>query len=131
MYESEEEEDSNMKSPYSNGGRSDIVYEKNRRKKLEENSIKTLNFLTSIILAFSAVLMIGVFQFEEFTKTINNKNTNSALKGFCKKIKFANIDVVSSIISFLLTLTFIMFSKRLSFLRNRFKVGLFFVVYPI
>lgn len=122
MYESEEEEDSNMKSPYSNMGRSDIVYEKNRRKKLEEKSIKTLNMLTSIILALSAILTIGVFQFEEFIKTINGKNSGSKLKSYCSRIKIANIDVISSIISLFLTITFIVFSKRLSFLRNRFKV---------
>ncbi len=111
--------------PKPGSNRSEVVYERNRRKKLEENSIKTINLLITSILAMASILTISLFQYEEYLKTINQNNVSNTSVNIvlenCKMIKIANIDIISSSISFSITLTFIMFSKRLSFMRSRFR----------
>jgi len=99
--------------------RSDAVYERNRRKKLEETSIKKINVLIASTLAISAILTIALFQYEEYLKTINGQFNLIPRK--CQRIKLANIDIISSSISFSITLTFIIFSKRVSFMRKKFR----------
>jgi len=73
----------------------------------------------------ASILTISLFQYEEYLKTINQNNVSNTSVNIvlenCKMIKIANIDIISSSISFSITLTFIMFSKRLSFMRSRFR----------
>ena len=112
-----------IKSVSSSSGRSDVVYERNRRKKLEEKSIQTINFLTAIILASAGVLTIGIFQYEEYLKALNISTNNNRTVRLCNRAKFANIDIYSSAFSFIITLAFIVFSKRQSLFRSLFKVS--------
>jgi hypothetical protein len=104
--------------------RSESVYEKNRRKKLEESSIKNINLVTAILLTLSGLLAIATLQYQEYLYVISPMSELHASDTdvICKQIRFANIDIVSSMISFLITIVFVVVSKRSSFLRGYFRV---------
>jgi hypothetical protein len=101
---------------------SEIIKNQYRFQKLEGKfRIKSI-FLISCFLAISVIIIICLLQYDEYFAYINLRRSYiNKTKAFCNLIEFSEIDVISTPISFLLIIMYILIYKRRVFLRNKFK----------
>ena len=101
---------------------SEIIKNQYRFQKLEGKfRIKSI-FLISCFLAISVIIIICMLQYDEYFAYINLRRSYiNKTKAFCNLIEFSEIDVISTPISFLLIIIYILIYKRRVFLRNKFK----------
>jgi hypothetical protein len=109
-----------------------IITDHYRFKKLERKfKVKSIFFI-SCLLAISVVVIICVLQYGEYNANINQRyDYINQSEAFCNIIQFSEIDIISTPISFLLIILYILIYKRRVFLRNKFKyrnVGLPMIV---
>lgn len=101
---------------------SETIYEQARRLDLEGTNRSKLVLLLSTILAISAILTIGLFQYDEFFAYINDRfDYIDDTKAFCNQLDLANIDIVSTPIATFLIIMYILLYKRRVYLRRKFK----------
>ncbi len=99
-----------------------IITDHYRFKKLERKfKVKSIFFI-SCLLAISVVVIICVLQYGEYNANINQRyDYINQSEAFCNIIQFSEIDIISTPISFLLIILYILIYKRRVFLRNKFK----------
>ena len=99
-----------------------IITDHYKFKKLERKfKVKSIFFI-SCLLAISVVVIICVLQYDEYYANINQRyDYINQSEAFCNIIQFSEIDVISTPISFLLIIIYILIYKRRVFLRNKFK----------
>ena len=99
-----------------------IIHEQHRWKKLEGRIRIILNFLLSLLLATGSIIIIGVLQYDEYFAFINQRQDYiNATKSFCNVTAFDKIDIISTPISCVLILLYIILYKRRVFLRHKYK----------
>lgn len=101
---------------------SEPIYEAYRRRQLEGNVRSKLVFFLSSFLCISAVLTIGLLQYDEYFAFINDRNDYiQNTKSLCKKIDISNIDIIATPIAGFLVILYIFIYKRRVFLRDKFR----------
>ena len=100
----------------------EVIYERSRRKKLEGSTRTFLIFLLSIVLSVGAITSISLLQYDEYFAYVNDRNDYiDSSQVYCKKISYADIDILSTSIAGALILLYVLLYKRRIFLRNRFR----------
>ena len=118
-----------MRKVASNGSASttsEIIYESNRRKRLNMAHVNIALCMISIILAVCMTLIISFANYDQVTAVLNQRYQYlNATTSLCDSLSYGVIDLVPTPISIFLTIIYSVVYKRRSFLKDKFKYNNF------
>ena len=99
-----------------------VIYEKNRKRKLQGKVRSILVFSVSIILTLVTIALMGVLQYDDYFAFVNQRyDYLIQFKDYCDTINFGNVDVISTPIAGFLTIIYIVIYKRREFLVDKLR----------
>ena len=104
----------------------ELIYELNRRKRLEKQYIDWALLGISIVLAVATILIISFANYDQVTAVVNQRfeylnNTVSS----CNALSYGVINIIPTSIGIFLIIIYIVVYKRRSFLKDKFKYNNF------
>ena len=100
----------------------EIIYERHRRKKLEQKYFSLIIFSISIILSIGTILCITFVNYDEAFAAKNQRTDYlESTHSSCEKISYGVIDLISTPVAIALVMFYVVLYKRRIFIRDKYK----------